>query len=472
MTFPAQSFIADLHRDDWYLKSLAQQFDGPSLRERATADWLAQREHSDLMRALRQQAYAVAVNVGMPPTTRLCWVNGEVDFWGAAGFADAPHSFNRPHILLHENLAARYPLLSQEAWLVHRNFLGVTIHESAHVTYTRKAFQLPNKPLYSAREKLFANLLEDNRIEALVSLDLPGYTPFLCAARKELHACGFAEMLVQWCDIWEADQATLLASLFIRAPEEIPRSILEDDERSRRRWMKRLREIMSSPPIKENSVWRMAAELAKFIKELDSDESLRMSSGNGVTLEYDQPTEGDYAPDGNRSTAHRSKLEKNTLHDLLGIADRLGNIRTDNLEHVIVLDDSDVTGPTSIGGTAADNPKGNKAITWSEAHQSPSSCQRDDVWVSGFHSIVQQLRSAWGEPPRRNRVRRGLQNGRLDRRRLPWATSDSRLFCRAEASPPRKKTDLILLLDASSSMQGERHRFATLAGRLVTEALP
>ena len=106
----------------------------------------------------------------------------------AAGFRLAPHRFDEPFIILNPEVIARAPF-GEEASIA----AGLAIHETAHLRWTRKLYELSRERPRDEHKATLANLLEDYRIEQLTMEESPGWKPLVqCAAvweRIRVGAC-------------------------------------------------------------------------------------------------------------------------------------------------------------------------------------------------------------------------------------------------------------------------------------------
>ncbi|HJT79465.1 MAG TPA: hypothetical protein VJ739_19875, partial [Gemmataceae bacterium] len=131
----------------------------------------------------------------------------------AAGFEDAPEGFERPYILLDKG---PYDRCSPEEVL--NVYLGLGLHEAGHVLHTREGYRRMAAGLSPLR-RLFENLWEDERIEALVRRKSRGFAPYLQDAKRALLERGeLGQSLARWDELPDLDKVSALVFAFVRCP--------------------------------------------------------------------------------------------------------------------------------------------------------------------------------------------------------------------------------------------------------------
>lgn len=152
-------------------------------------------------------------NHGVPRDCRVDFATVDDDASGCAGFSDAPKSFLRPFIFFDRKV---YDDCSPEE--VVDVYCGLAIHEASHILHTREFYERK----LTKRLRVWSNLWEDERIEALARLDSPGYGPLLEATRFALITRPYGTKASVWNQLSELDRAHALILGFIRCPHALP----------------------------------------------------------------------------------------------------------------------------------------------------------------------------------------------------------------------------------------------------------
>lgn len=181
---------------------------------------------------------------------------------GAAGFKDAPDDFQQPYILLDKSV---YHSGEREHLL--DIYCGIGLHEAQHILSTRDFYLRMH-----ARRKtpflitLFENLWEDERIEALVCAQSPGFSPYLQAMKQHLLIRAESGRAINDFDKLSSDMDRIHALMFafVRFPHYIPASIREWTAANGECVFETLRSLFPHPPRDESDV----AEFAARIKDL------------------------------------------------------------------------------------------------------------------------------------------------------------------------------------------------------------
>ena len=168
---------------------------------------------------LREAVHNLIRAHGVPPQCRLEFADCGKHGSAAAGFEDAPDSFERPFILLDKT-----PFEICELRDVRDVYCGLGLHEAGHILHTREGY-LRHRRL-SPRRQIWDNLWEDERIEDLVCKESPGFGPYIQAAKRALLERGEVGLaLGNWDALSDMDKVDLLLFCFIRLPHLIDDTI-------------------------------------------------------------------------------------------------------------------------------------------------------------------------------------------------------------------------------------------------------
>ena len=184
-------------------------------------------------------------NHGVPRNCRVDFATVADDASGCAGFSDAPKSFLRPFIFFDRKV---YEECSPEE--VVDVYCGLAIHEASHILQTREFYQRQ----LTQRLRVWSNLWEDERIEALARLDSPGYGPLLEATRFALISRPYGAKASVWNQLSELDRAHALIFGFIRCPHALPEFMRQWQTQSGECLFDRLRRRFPRGPRTEDEV--------------------------------------------------------------------------------------------------------------------------------------------------------------------------------------------------------------------------
>ena len=175
---------------------------------------------------------------------------------GAATFLDAPKSFTRPAVLLDSRFF--------EADVELDVYVGLVLHEFAHLKFTRRFFlEAGNLPRY---QRMLCNLIEDYRIERLMGGSSAAWQTYLERTRRRLvEEDGISRALAEWPDLSELNRLTLLLALLLFMPEVL---VAREDLRTWRTAdgtcaCEELAAIFAAEPQSEDDVFHAAAEMVR-----------------------------------------------------------------------------------------------------------------------------------------------------------------------------------------------------------------
>lgn len=98
-------------------------------------------------------------------------------------------------------------------------YCGIALHEASHANHTKMLFDALRTKKLVGVEKLFAGLLEDERIESLARKESPGFAPYLQAVKRVIFEKEeFGSALDQWEEAPDLDRLTILIFGYIRCP--------------------------------------------------------------------------------------------------------------------------------------------------------------------------------------------------------------------------------------------------------------
>lgn len=424
-----------------------------------------------------------------------------------ATFTDAPDSFQQPLILL-----------DWRFFLDHDDpdiFIGLLLHELAHIKYTRIGFQQGKR---HELERFLQNLLEDWRIERLLGSSSAAWKCYLERTRLRLFGeSSLRRGLAEWEDLNQRNRTVLLLSIFLFAPEEI------DARPELQTWENagginvfyRLCDIFQTEPLSEEAllvaVKRISVEL---IRSLPAEPTLvlsmsaaaqqgRFTIGHGTQSGGDsnqKPEQGDE----NDSTAGESISESMTgdkgakiLAEQVAerVASQLrGPWTWKTLADEVMsrskcrqpFDDEVIKSvrrvpelskypfpPVATGRHQANAIRLSDVPIQMTEPTRPDARMRYRMVARQVQHVSAKLHSLFADPlPRSPDKLSGQAQGQLDAKRLYRVPFDRRVFRQPfQRRPKHKKTQVGLLLDGSGSMSGSRVQIALWLGVILIEAL-
>jgi hypothetical protein len=210
---------SDAHRpEDWHTQAL----EAHARRERQlcssplSAAWSRRhgKEAALDLRRIRDNVYNLLRIAGLPKSCRVELAGSSLRAAAAAGFEDAPASFDCPYILLDKHPYETCPLDE-----VQDVYLGLGLHEAGHVLHTRDGYRRLMAGGLSRVRRHYDNLLEDERIEELIRRDAPGFAPYFQVTKRALlERQELGQALAGWDALPDLDKVRALIFAFIRCP--------------------------------------------------------------------------------------------------------------------------------------------------------------------------------------------------------------------------------------------------------------
>ena len=386
----------------------------------------------------------------------------------AATFLDAPHSFQRPAVFLDPRFF--------KADVEPDVFVGLVLHEMAHLLFTRDFYRVAGKT--SKQKRLLLNLIEDYRIERLMSESSAAWQTYLERTRRRLVEEESLERgVAQWDRLQDYDRVMLLLSLFLFTPEVL------ESRADLRAWklsdglcvFRELEEIFFSEPRTEPEVFRAAIQtyqrfnVFKEADQVSTPERFDVVSGSGQRSEEGGGPKAGAAPEQTLWSGHR-------LADLIlkrsEVCESFSSILVKMIE-----DEADHTGPREpaplpriLQGDALSRPRTEVGFMEVAATDRARAVYSDIALKN--RKTSEELEQIFADPTLgRGRSFLPQLAGRLDARRLHRHTFDARLF--REDRQAKKKlvpTKIVFLLDGSNSMRGGPMEIALNLGVLLCEA--
>ncbi len=519
--------------DDYYSQSLATHAwreaktrDGPRSSSWSKRRWKAgPSQVAPDLRALQSAGRSFARVLGAPPNTSVSFARVGQRGAAATGFHDAPKSFEKPFVLL-DKLA----YLQSGPDEVLDVFCGIVFHEVGHVRETRDGFRRLTKDT-PQQIQIYNNLWEDERVEAIQESRYPGFAPFLQVAKHVLLERGScAAPLANFADLPDLDKVELLIFTFVRLAHRIDEPMREWRAINGECVFETLRRLFPVGPRDESGVEAYANALRDLIERLrlhyERDEPSPTPDADQRRSRQREADAEDRAlgPRPDREKSSRSKIasgEASSLADRLfdesasleeaGDAQVAERLLERAVEAVIMGEDRFLQARAGrrFGWTEVERASGAFSIaretltrkeTATIVRMDRERTIEGDAWDWGGDRATRIIRPEPSADQRKRyeqaresikphlsamrnvfavrhgervRVDREQESGRLDRRRLAWATATKRLYVRPRiVSSPGLA--LCLLLDESGSMsQGipPRAEVTLNATVLITEAL-
>lgn len=412
-------------------------------------------------------ARSIAAIEGLPETSiRLA----EADSIGtaAATFLDAPESMCQPVIYLDRRFFQ--PEVEPDV------FVGLVLHEMAHLLFTREFYRIAGKT--SKQKKLLLNLIEDYRIERLMSESSPAWRTYLERTRRRLVEEDSLEHAVAcWRFLEGYDRVMLLLMLFLFTPEVL------ESRPDLRAWrlsdglcvFQELEEIFHEEPLSESQVFRAAKEVYLRFDVFKKAEQVSGPNRFTVLIGTDSLSAGD--EDGeSASTAKQTLWSGWRLAESILNRSLVGQTFPTNMVRMIEAEAKQTGCPEPAPlPFASENDADSRVKVAVEFIEVPSTDQAREAYQKvaiATREVSEELENVFADPTLgRGRSFVAQPAGRLSGPRLHRYAFDSRLF--TEDRQSKKKlipTKIVLLLDASGSMAGVPEQIAMQLGVIMCEA--
>ncbi len=371
----------------------------------------------------------------------------------SATFLDAPDSFDVPLIRLDKKFfsAKTDPNI----------FVGLVLHELAHLKFTRRFYQEAGQ-LFPF-ERFLCNLIEDYRIERLMGETSRAWKTYLERTRLLLvEQDGLAHGLEEWLRLGELDRVLLLLGLFLFMPETLA---ARPDLQAWRLTdgtcvFHELQEIFATEPLEEDAVFTAAREILRRFRvcrdanrERDTDRLSLWPLQPDSSWGWSQMLNALEA----RSEVSES-FEQKLLDDVEKLEQATAGESTELPSEHWNQQEATVRSPL---------PTVEKAVV-----ETQRSRARYQLIARINAEVIRELQTLFADPDTHSPRRvPGQLAGRLDPRRLYRHSFDGRLF--QQPSLGRRalvSTTVGLLIDASGSMTGWPESAALRLGVILCEA--
>ncbi|QDT22484.1 hypothetical protein [Gimesia chilikensis] len=267
---------------DWYTSASAKnlKLDAKRLsRSIMISDCGTFKESDNLVKQLRKILNVVTNitrNHGLPRHCKIAFASLSDGAAGGAGFRDAPTSFDKPFILLDKG-----PMQFCETSEVLAVYCGIGIHEASHILHTREGYSRLSAGT-TKHKRLYNNLWEDERIEALAGEESPGYASLMQITKHTLIERPLETFSGSWQFLPDMDKVEKLLFAFIRCPHRLTSEMQHWTAINEDCVFDLLRSSFPSAPVSESDVeefairtealWRRYRKLypelpEKFVKE-------------------------------------------------------------------------------------------------------------------------------------------------------------------------------------------------------------
>lgn len=257
MTATESDWFAQAFRQHQHQELRASQLSSAWSREARRAD-----ELQDMIR-IREVVRDLLRVHGVPKQCRIDLAVIGDQGAGAAGFEDAPASFEKPFIRLDKGLYKRCATGD-----VLDVYCGIALHEAGHIKHTREFYRRQRHDRPRLR-RLWENLWEDERIEELSRQEAPGFAPYLQVARREILQHGeLGAALANWDALPDMDKVQALAFAFVRCAHLITEEMQTWSAINGERVFETLRALFPAGPRDEADVEEFALRLHDLYNRL------------------------------------------------------------------------------------------------------------------------------------------------------------------------------------------------------------
>lgn len=347
-------------------------------------------------------------------------------------------------------------------------FLGFTVHEGLHVKHTD--FDVTSG--VSDRVLFYlCNIIEDERIEELNGEEFPGFSRFLEKTKKWAFDKEFKSEKLNW-DTMEAGAKIL--TIFLRLIR-YPTLLREEDIKMLGDYLIRIKKVLFPYPSTTKEALEASEKVYAIIKEL---------------LAENKKEEKDKSEKGKGSSESGSDSIEITDADLEEIAKELkAPEKGSDLEKVMEIMASagtpkEDTAKERSEGTASFIKKDNALIKELEhvverpegkklyIERQPDNRENYDRALEDVKQYIPAIRKHLiGHSRDYKLVHKSMRSGVLDTTKLAEAKQYVQTIYMREGLVKTEKVNLVLLLDESGSMRGDKDEQAKRAAILIKEAL-
>ena len=417
--------------------------------------------------ALLNIARTIAAIEGLPETS-IRLAEEESIGTAAATFLDAPDSMCKPVIYLDRRFFQ--PDVEPDV------FVGLVLHEMAHLLFTREFYRIAGKT--SKQKKLLLNLIEDYRIERLMSESSLAWQTYLERTRRRLVEEDSLEHAVAcWRFLEEYERVLLLISLFLFTPEVLE---ARSDLRAWRlsdgvRVFEELEEIFQDEPLTESQVLKAAKEVYlrfdvfKKAEQVSGPKRFKVLLGTDSISPGDEDSKSAFPAKETRWSGWRF-AESILNRSLVGEAFPASMVRM--IEAEAKQTGCPEPAPLPFASERDADWREEVAVEFIEVLSTDDAREIYRKVSFATREVSEELENVFADPLlARGQSFLAQPAGRLSGRRLHRYAFDSRLF--TEDRPSKKKlipTRIVLVLDGSGSMVGVPEQIAMQLGVIMCEA--
>lgn len=333
-------------------------------------------------------------------------------------------------------------------------FMGLTIHEGAHIKYTDFAEYSKSENKITAQ---IQNILEDERIEMLVGEDTPGFGRFIEAVKYYYFDNKFLEDFPK-----EEDKMNDFEKIFLVFLRVIrfPTYLKEEDFYTYGEKLIQIKNVLSPYPETTKDVVEASALIYKILLEFVTEEMLKKEAGEEGTP--DELSDEDLRK-GERLMGEMSKELIKTCEEM---TERSGEVDGDYTPNEAGLLARDGILAADIEGSLEVSDEGTVFIK----QQNSADRYKEDLKVIEPY-IAAVSRKLKGHSRDYKLVHRSMRSGTLDTNKLADAVQGVPTIYMREGEVKTDKINVCILIDESGSMKGTKEVKARQSAILLKEAM-
>ncbi|MCA6431226.1 MAG: hypothetical protein IM613_17460 [Cytophagales bacterium] len=338
--------------------------------------------------------------------------------------------------------------------------LGLTTHEMAHVLYTDFHY-VKEAGKHGKLMKTIQNIIEDERIERRVSMEMAGFSRYLRSAKKY-----YFDFLYKQKEVLSVGTTGQAFDVFFKLVR-YPSNLAETDLQNVFEVSMKVKEILTPYPVTDRDVLAASKAIFELLKGTAKEQeeqgggsvegnSILQKLGDAMGETLDSVSDSIPSDDGGEETAGATSAAP--------LQNRMAKLLQDEIQRTLIEDGAVKSVPVEHEGTGTEMPvvyinpeKDRTAYMDKFANVRSQAAQLARVLsIERFQSNVKEV---------------GLREGQLDEHKLVDAVAGIETVYTNRRDSNKKPMCVVLLIDRSGSMSGEKIAKAAEVAILFAEAL-
>jgi len=348
-------------------------------------------------------------------------------------------------------------------------FLGFTVHEGLHIKHTDfAAVKTRNRVLHT-----IYNILEDERIEELNGQEFPGFSLFIEKTKYWVFNKQYKEQKIDVSKLGPAEKVLLLFTRIIRYPTMLE----EKDVRSVGGYLLKIKEVLQPYPTSTQEVFEAAKKIYEIIKDLIAEDKKMMENNilpddvdeNGEPVEITITDADMEAIEKELENPAAGSMLAKLLIFLNAVAKpHQENDSSEEKTAEFIKNDQELI--NELEGRV-ERPE-NKNVFIEKQEEINASKDVYNRVVKEINPYVSSVRKQlMGHSKEHKLIHKSMRSGVLDTAKLAEARQGVQTVYQREGMVKADKINLVLLIDESGSMNGDKAKQAQKAAILIKEAL-